>query len=372
MNYQIISADSHVNEPEDLWQKRLPEKLRPMGYKLVDCDDGGQGWTAEGAKPTSYGLIAVAQTGGDFTKYKASGVRFADLPPGNYDPVEHLKDQDKDGIDASVMYPGQGLQLPQIKDKELRLASYRAYNDWLVEDFASANPKRIIPLAMIPVDDDIDECVAEYERCIRKGHRGAVLHTYPFYHAYTDRHFDPLWRAAEASGFPLHFHRVIAKQKPVPFAMKQTDATWLAGSVLRFFAPMEPICYMVFSGIFHRHPKLKIVSAESEFGWWPFFVQACDDSWERQRHWSKSELTEKPSEYFRRQVYLTFMNDVVGCSNLKFIGTDNFMFATDYPHSVSVWPNSRRYIADQMAGIAPDVQVKLKAGNAVRLYGLAA
>ena len=335
MPYRIISTDSHVNEPMNLWQKRLPAELRDAGFRVVDSEDGGQGWTAEGGKPTSYGLIAVAQTGGDFTKYKASGVRFADLPPGNYDPVEHLKDQDKDGIDASVMYPGQGLQLPQIKDKELRLASYRAYNDWLVDDFASANPKRIIPLAMIPVDDDIDECVAEYERCIRKGHRGAVLHTYPFYHAYTDRHFDPLWHAAEASGFPLHFHRVIAKQKPVPFAMKPTDATWLAGSVLRFFAPMEPICYMVFSGIFHRHPKLKIVSAESEFGWWPFFAQACDDSWERQRHWSKSELTEKPSEYFRRQCFVAAFTDDTMIPEVYAAYPESVVVISDWPHPIA-------------------------------------
>ena len=120
MPYRIISTDSHVNEPMDLWQKRLPAELRDAGFRVVDSDDGGQGWTAEGSKPFVFGLGAVAQAGADFNKFKARGVRFADLPPGNYDPVEHLKDQDRDNVDASVMYPGQGMKLPQLKDKALR------------------------------------------------------------------------------------------------------------------------------------------------------------------------------------------------------------------------------------------------------------
>src|SRR6185369_8589252 len=103
MQYTVISTDSHVNEPMDLWQKRLPANLRSEGYKLVDCEDGGQGWTAEGSKPFPYGLGAVSQTGTDFSKFKARGVRFSDLPAGNYEPVAHLKDQDRDGVDASVL-----------------------------------------------------------------------------------------------------------------------------------------------------------------------------------------------------------------------------------------------------------------------------
>ena len=371
MPYRIISTDSHVNEPMNLWQKRLPAELRDAGFRVVDSEDGGQGWTAEGSKPFVFGLGAVAQAGADFNKFKARGVRFADLPPGNYDPVEHLKDQDRDNVDASVMYPGQGMKLPQLKDKALRLASYRAYNDWMVDEFAGVNPKRILPLAMLPVDDDIDVLVEELRRAVKKGHRGGILSTYPAFKAYSDRHYDPLWNAAEEAGFPLHFHRSIGKNPPATMGVSPSDGTSVASIVLRFFAAMEPISLMTFGGVFHRHPKLKVVSAESDFGWWPFFAQACDDQWERQRHWSKMDLTQKPSDYFRRQVYLTFMNDRVGCTNLDYIGSDNFMFASDYPHSVSTWPESQKYIDQQMQGISDTVKEKLMAGNAIKLYQLA-
>lgn len=81
-------------------------------------------------------------------------------------------------------------------------------------------------------------------------------------------------------------------------------------------------------------------------------------------------LTQKPSEYFRRQVYVTFMDDKVGISTLNFVGKDNWMFASDYPHSVSTWPESRKYIDSQMSGLASSGREKLLAGNAVRLYQL--
>ena len=251
------------------------------------------------------------------------------------------------------------------------MASFRAYNDWLVDEFASRDRKRIIPLALLPCDDDVEDAVAELQHSIAKGHRGAIIPTFLYSRDYSDPYFDPLWAAAEEAGFPLHFHRVIAKERPSPTG-GPNKAAWTAATVYRFFSPMEPIGYMMFGGIFHRHPGLKVVSAETNFGWWPFFVQQCDDQWRRSRYWSQSTLTEEPSHYFRRNAYVTFMEDLVGVSNLKFVGADNFMFASDYPHSVTLWPNSQSYIDKQMtaAGVSDTDREKLVSKNAEKLYRL--
>ena len=367
MDYGVISSDSHVNEPRDLWQERLPSQLRPMGLKVVECADGGEGWTHEGNPPKSFGLGVGS---GDKTKLRAQGKRFSDINPGNYDPLVHLKDQDRDGVDASVMFPGQAMFLSRIENKELRIASFQVYNDWLVEDFASANPSRIIPLAMLPVDDDIEDSLVELDRSMRKGHRGAIIPLHPVHRAYTDPYYEPLWQQAAMTGFPLHFHKALSKRVPDPFAVKPSAAARVAQVVLQYTGAMEPIALMVFSGVFHRNPSLKVVSAESDFGWWPFFEQNCDAQWERQQHWARLELTQKPSEYFKRQVYVTFQDDYVGCSLLKFVGSDNFMWASDYPHSVSSWPNSRSHIKEVMANVGEDDKRKLLAGNAIRIYKL--
>jgi predicted TIM-barrel fold metal-dependent hydrolase len=259
--------------------------------------------------------------------------------------------------------------LPTIKDRELRLACFRAYNDWLAEDFAGANPQRIVALAMLPVDDGIDEAVAELRRCVKKGHRGGILPTYPD-KLFTDPEYNVLWAAAQELDAPLHFHRAIGRNIPRGMSITPHPGTMVASIVLRFFAALEPLSHIIFGGALHRYPGLKLVSAESDAGWLAFFMTVSDDQWTRQRHWSKLELTAPPSEYIRRQVFLTFMDDAVACANLKFTGSDNLLWASDYPHSVTTWPNSRSYIEKQMAPCTPEERAKLTAGNAVKLYHL--
>jgi predicted TIM-barrel fold metal-dependent hydrolase len=367
MEYRVISTDSHVNEPPNCFVDRFPARLRDSAPKIVETADGGEGWTCEGRKPIGFGLGSLA--GKRFEDYKFSGMRFSDLLPGNYDPVEHLKDQDRDGVDASVIYPGYAMGLPTIQDRELRLAAFRAYNDWLAEEFVASDPRRIIGLAMLPVDDGIEQAVAEFNRSLDKGHRGGILPTYPD-KSYADPIYDPLWAAAQERSAPLHFHRAIGRNVPAGMSLSQHPGTFVASIVLRFFAAIEPVSHILFSGVLERFPSLKLVSAESDSGWLAFFMQACDDQWERQRHWAKLPLTRPPSEIIREQVLVTFMDDAVGCSNVRFTGADNLMWASDYPHSVTTWPNSRQYIEKQMKGVQPEAQAKLLAGNAVKLYGL--
>jgi predicted TIM-barrel fold metal-dependent hydrolase len=146
----------------------------------------------------------------------------------------------------------------------------------------------------------------------------------------------------------------------------------VARIVLRFTAAQEAIADMLFSGVFQRYPEFRLVSAESDCGWLPFFMQICDDMYERNRHWAELNFDRTPSQILREQLYCTFMDDAVGCSNLGFTGTNNLMWSSDYPHSVSTWPKSQEYIKKQMAiaRVTPSDRAKLLAGNAARLYRL--
>jgi len=182
--------------------------------------------------------------------------------------------------------------------------------------------------------------------------------------------YDPLWDAAEALDAPLHYHRGLGRRSPSSFTTGPGGAASVGGIVLRYFAAMDPLSYMMFGGVFHRHPNLKMVTAESDFGWIPFWSQLCDDQWTRQRHWSKMELDKPPSEYIKQQVYATFMDDEVGCQNLRHTGTSTIMWASDYPHSVTTWPTSAEYIERQMKGVSPEDRHALLAGNAMRIYHL--
>ncbi len=353
MNYNVISTDSHV-APGDLWKPRVSAGLR----ERIPARQGQ-------VSSTLSGLGQMA--GRNFKDFTNKPVSEGETRPGNYDPVEFLKDQVTDGVDAHALYAAGGFPGP---DREVRLASFRAHNDWLIEDFCSADPKRLLGLAPIPQEDGVDAAVEEVRRSARKGHKGGVLNSHPttpYY--YPD--WEPLWAVAEELDFPLHIHRAGGPKIPDGMNVDEGGGPTVGRIVLRFTAAKEAVTYILFSGAFHRHPGLSLVSAESDFGWLPFFMQCCDDMYTRQRHWAGIDFGRMPSEILREQLYCTFMDDMVGIANLQFTGTDNVMWASDYPHSTSTWPNSQDYIHRQMDDLPSETKYKLLAGNAMRLYHLA-
>ncbi len=370
MEYRAISGDSHILEAPGAFQDRLPNTLKDQGPKIIECEDGGQGWSWEGRKPRSFGLDAMAGKS-DFKEFKDHGLRFSDLRKGNWDGAAHLADQDIDQVDCSVLYPGMGLGVAAgVQDRELRLACIRAYNDWIIDEFQGVNPQRLVGLALLPIDDGMDEILKEIQRVAKKGGRGALLFTYPD-KMYTDRYYEPLWAAAQDLRMPLHFHR--SSGKHVPRGTSDVSGKLMvAGIVLRFFAALEPITHIMFTGALHRYPGLKLVSAESDAGWLAYYERLCDDQWKRQRYWSELELPNPPSEYLRRQIFFTFMDDEVACANTRFTGCDNLMWASDYPHSVTTWPKSWDVIKEQTKHNTPEEREKMLWKNAARLYRLSA
>ena len=144
-----------------------------------------------------------------------------------------------------------------------------------------------------------------------------------------------------------------------------------ASVATRFFSTVTPAIYMLFHGVFQRFPGLRMVTAETDFGWLPFMMQICDDQWTRYAVWYGSDADKRPSDYIREQFYCTFMDDEVGCAMLDYTGTDNIMWSSDYPHGVTTWPKSRDYIEKNLGKRSTEEREKILARNAARLYGVA-
>ena len=137
LGIKLISSDNHVNEPRDLFTSRFPPHLKDKAPRVVRGADGGDGWSINGEMPKrTYGLECMA--GYDKKDYRASGLRYENLRPGNYNGSEHLKDIDIDGVYASVCYPGMGPLFYVHPDKEVAAAGFTAYNDWILDDFQAA------------------------------------------------------------------------------------------------------------------------------------------------------------------------------------------------------------------------------------------
>lgn len=375
MHYSVISADNHLIEPKDLFVERLPEQYRDRAPRVVSSPDGGDGWSWDGSPPVrTFGLEAVAGLKEAGVEYAAQGLTWDQILPGNYDGAAHLADMDRDGVDAVVLYAGGiGQSSFSLPDREFALALMRTYNDWLIEEFCGVDTDRLVGLAVLPVDDGMDQTLAELERCVAKGARGFNLPGSPE-RAYMDSYYDPLWEAASDVGTPLSFHRNHGGRPKGDMAGFRPDIPGVnvGGIVARFFTAIDPFTYMIFTGVFERFPDLKIVGAEVNCGWLPFWRENMDQNYEQQRHWANVPIDRPPSDFVGRNVFVTTLDDRFGYDAIRrdpSLG-DAVMYSTDYPHSVTLWPNSATLTKELTEGFDDETRHKVLAGNAASLYNL--
>jgi predicted TIM-barrel fold metal-dependent hydrolase len=281
---------------------------------------------------------------------------------------------DRDGVDATVMY---GPIVPLlISDPDLRRVCYRAYNEWLAE-FCATAPQRLIGAGLIPVDDAktaADEVRYLKELPLRTGMFLAARVETPLW----DEAWEPLWEAAAETGIPLGFH-LGGGLRTVLFSGPKANhpgnmGVRVACSTLQMD---EPLAAVIFSGALERHPGLKIVLAETGIGWLPYMLERTDDTYEKfvdaEDYWRAHgglPCPRQPSTYWRRQVYATFQSDRAGLRLIDLLGDDRVMWASDYPHADSTWPESQAAIAANFEGLTATSRHRILCDNARALYGL--
>ncbi|MGH7821508.1 MAG: hypothetical protein ACREQ9_17220, partial [Candidatus Binatia bacterium] len=169
---RIVSADSHVNPPKDLWTREAPSSLAGR-VPRVESTDMGDFWIVDSEISGAIGLDSSA--GRKPEEFKAFGLGYKDMRPGSYDPKARLEDMDLDGVDAEVLYFG-GPVTQYPKDPALRRYIVQRYNDWMLE-LSKAAPNRLVGLAHVPLVD-IAEGMQELGRIAKLGLRG--FHCDPF------------------------------------------------------------------------------------------------------------------------------------------------------------------------------------------------
>src|SRR5919204_97279 len=162
----ILSSDSHVFEPPDLWTTRIDAPFRTRAPRM-ERRDGADALVVDGQVLSGIGLISNAGARFEAPETISGHGRFDDVPRGGWDPAEHLRDMALDGVAGEVLYPSQGLFYFKVPDAQLMSAIFRAYNDWLAE-FCRTDPARLKGIAMINVDD-VHDAIAELERAARLG-----------------------------------------------------------------------------------------------------------------------------------------------------------------------------------------------------------
>ena len=262
--YRLISADTHVNEPPDLWTSRVAARFRDR-VPRIERFDAGDAWVIEGvADPINFGMNACA---GLDPAEQRGWVRFEDIRAGGYDPRARLVEMDKDGVDAEVVYPTPRLSqgVAANPDVELHQAMISAYNDWLSEYVAHA-PARFGGLAMIP-NRGCDGAVSEIDRVWgRPGIRGFLMTAYPNATLEPAPADDKVWAAITERGASLNVHVSLTLSMPA------AHRSPLPGYG-RFFDAPNRIVQLIFAGVFDRFPELQVVFAEVDSGWVPYFKE---------------------------------------------------------------------------------------------------
>ena len=361
--YRLISGDSHVNEPPDVWTKRVPRKFKDRAPRMESFEKG-DAWIVEGInEPVKFGWTSCA---GLEPEQMSDWVRFSDIRAGSYDPVARCQEMDRDGVDAEVLYPSPIMQIAMAAnpDPEFHLAQIRAYNDWLSE-YVEHAPDRFGGMAMLPNRGGAKVTVAEMDRVLgRPGMRGVVMGCYPNGSLVISPEDDAVWGALQERGIPLTIH--VALTQTIPPVTKAK----LPGYG-RFFDAPNRMIEMIFAGVFDRFPALEVYFAEVDFGWVPYVKEQIENNYRRLEPSKKFGLKKLPREYIEKHFYFGYMTDSFGVQHRQFVGANRVLWSSDYPHISADWPYSYKTIQSSMTGVPADERELILHGNAERLFGFA-
>jgi predicted TIM-barrel fold metal-dependent hydrolase len=377
--YRIISADGHNLEPPHIWEKYLPKRFAASAPRLVKDPQGGDAWELiRGAEPMPIGLVTNAGPWGRrYEENEWFGATYDTIRQGAFDGKARLEEQAIDGLDAEIIFPSQRTMAVFMAqpDEALHQAGVEAYNTWLSEEFCAADPERLVGMAQMPALG-VPTAIKALEGAKRAGFRGVVITSSPTGNPLISHEDDGFWAAAEALGMPVHIHARItaAGQKAAAAStargsLGKISLEAMGGAVA---GVSDLVARMIYSEMFDRFPKLKIVLAETGTGWIPHFLEHMDDLWWRNRVWTGSKLEMLPSQYFARNFMCTFIREPFAVHNRHAIGVANMMWSNDYPHHKADWPYSRRIIEDSFLNVPAYEKAQMICGNALNLYNLEA
>jgi predicted TIM-barrel fold metal-dependent hydrolase len=354
---RFYSCDDHLDlnaVPEDVWTSRLPAKHRKAGLHTREVD-GDVYWYSGGQQLYKRGRYEEAAT------TRAHGSEDDGGRPG--DPKRRLEDMDRDELQASIVYGPSALFGFPVEDPELKLLTLQAWNDWAAEEFNSYAPERLSALPSLPTSSP-EEAVSELMRVAAQGHKGALFNAFEV--ELKSPSWDRLWAAAAETGLPLSFHigGGCSLVQPTPQSWEMAGFAAVGPVML-----CEPLSVMIYSGALERNPGCQLVLAETGVGWLPYMIARMDATFEKHsKPHPEYSIKTKPSEIIRRQVFATFEEEPLGTSLIPLLDADNLMWACDYPHPDSTWPESRKAIDHAMGSLPAETVRKITADNCKQLY----
>jgi predicted TIM-barrel fold metal-dependent hydrolase len=360
----MISADSHVNEPRDLWSSNLPPSMRSRAMRGIESTEDG-GWR-------------LILDGGHIGKVGTSEAERLEA----IRPQRRLEIMAEEGIAGECIFPTIGLYVWMLEDPDDVKISCRIYNDWIHEQLERQSP-RWRCAGLVPVGR-VEDAIEEVGYLADLGLGAAMLPTV-VEPTWNHRQWEPLWDAIEAAGVPVVMHQGTGHSMIWYRGPGATVANLLATQTM---AP-RTATMLATSGVLERHPDLHVVFVEYNVGWLGWIMDTVDyynvafDRYGTTDNMGSSRLVrrtgpakpvispkldEQPSFYMRRQIHATFQNDLIGLRNLEVTGTDALLWGSDYPHEEGTYPYSRETVDRLSVGLDPADAAKIFRDTAARLF----
>jgi predicted TIM-barrel fold metal-dependent hydrolase len=350
-----------VLEPFDLWEKALGKKYGDRVPRVVKRFEGQDGTFFFCGMEACVLEEMVAATEKD---------RVGELLLAGRDPAAREKCMNQDGVMAEVIHATWTLYTMRAGNPDLVRDSCQVFNDWLAE-YCSHNPKRMVGVAMIPIDD-VAWGVAELERVAKRGLKGAMIHTTnpegtP---PYRDPVYDPFWAAAQALGIPVTLHIITGRARD-PYTFHGAERVEAPRASVGIWTEVWPVlsCDFIFGGVLDRFPRLQLVLSEYEASWVPYFKFRVERA---MRLFTGEFGLRKPqrtvSQYLRENVYYGMIDDPLAFRWLDEIGADRIMWGSDFPHPPCTYPNTQKVLDDVLGKLPADARHRIQAQNVVDLY----
>ncbi|WP_399680536.1 amidohydrolase family protein [Xenophilus sp.] len=365
--YLMISADTHANEPGNLWAERIDAKYKDRLPK-VWVDEKGVQWRKMEASELPDRLILAKLEGEDLARSKA-GATASERGPS---VEQRLKDLELDGIDGEIIFPGKGLGMWYTFDPDFAHAQCEVYNTWAWENFGPY-VDRLSPAAALSTGN-IEATMKEIDRCLKLGFRHFTLPCKPLFGPpktnelnYNKVDFDPMWARFVEADVPVTFHVSTGKDPRTTRGNGGAVVNYVVHSLSPTLEPLVNICA---SGVAERFPDLRFGSVEAGIGWVPWMLDAMDEAYLKHHFWVRPKLKALPSDYFKAKGFATFGEDRAGLALMEEHGLENnFMWANDYPHHEGTWPHSAEAIERQMGGLTEASRAKVLGESAARVFG---
>ena len=382
--YFMVSADSHINEPIDFFEGRIPEEYRSRLPHVRTDADGTQWLITEGWTPQ---LVRVPKGREDLLPSKEEFENY-DVIAAYTDKMEdedvlrqvagrtvegRRKDWKIEGVDAEIAFPNKGALSFATPDTKFAAIMCHAWNDWAREFYKDVF-EITLPMALIPAGD-VELAIKEVQWAAANNFHGLLLPNRPVYSRldqprfpleYNDKVFEPLWSAIAETGLPITFHVSTGED---PRAVRGNGGAIINYVSHAITTTLEPLVQMIASGVFERHRSLRAGASESGIGWVPWLLHQMDHGYRAHHMWVRPVIPRLPSEYFREHCFSSFIEEREALEQCIALGLeDNLLWSNDYPHHEGTYPHSALAIERQMGSLTETQRAKVLGENARNIF----